>query len=71
MFILALMAIPNNVTGRLCFLFCGGTVFVAGAILYALSKRTHHHIPDFIEEITTGAPLEDETEPDTVKTAVD
>lgn len=38
-FVLLLVLIPNTLTGRLCFLFCGGTVFIVGAILYRLSKR--------------------------------
>jgi len=32
-FILLLALIPNTLTGRLCFLFCGGVIFAAGAIL--------------------------------------
>jgi Na+/proline symporter len=32
-FILLLTLIPNPLTGRLCFLFCGGMIFAAGAIL--------------------------------------
>ena len=38
-FILLLIAIPNSITGRLAFVFCGGTIFAAGAVLLARSKR--------------------------------
>jgi solute:Na+ symporter, SSS family len=38
-FILLLMLIPNRPTGRLAFLFCGGVIFTAGAILFTKSKR--------------------------------
>jgi len=38
-FILLLMAIPNRLTGRLAFLFCGGIMFGVGALLYWISKR--------------------------------
>ncbi|HYD85288.1 MAG TPA: hypothetical protein VEA63_14580 [Opitutus sp.] len=38
-FILALMLIPNPLIGRLCFLFCGGTIFLAGAILFKAGKE--------------------------------
>lgn len=38
-FILLLMFIPNRLTGRLCFLFCGGVIFTIGAILFGISKR--------------------------------
>jgi SSS family solute:Na+ symporter len=37
-FILLLMFIPNKFTGRICFLFCGGVIFTAGAVLFSLSK---------------------------------
>ncbi len=60
-FILALTAIPNSATGRLCFVFCGGAVLIAGAVLTVLSRKTRRPVPDFIEEVTTGEPLEDET----------
>lgn len=38
-FILALMLIPNPLLGRMCFLFCGGTIFAAGAILFRAGKE--------------------------------
>ncbi|PTX92340.1 hypothetical protein [Opitutus sp. ER46] len=38
-FVLLLMAIPNGLVGRLCFLFVGGTIGGAGAVLYAISRR--------------------------------
>jgi hypothetical protein len=37
--ILLFIFIPNPPIGRTCFLFCGGTIFFIGAILFALSKR--------------------------------
>ncbi len=37
-FILLLMLIPNSLTGRLCFLFCGGAIFIAGALLHRAGK---------------------------------
>lgn len=37
-FILLLMLIPNSLVGRLCFLFCGGMIFAAGAVLHRLAK---------------------------------
>jgi Na+/proline symporter len=38
-FILLLMAIPNRFIGRLAFFFCGGVMFVVGAILFRIGKR--------------------------------
>lgn len=38
-FILVLMAIPNRFAGRLAFLFCGGTIFTAGWILFRVGRR--------------------------------
>ncbi|MDR3708909.1 MAG: hypothetical protein P4L33_11465 [Capsulimonadaceae bacterium] len=38
-FILLLTAIPNNLTGRLCFVFCGGVVVIAGTILTSISRK--------------------------------
>jgi Na+/proline symporter len=38
-FILLLILIPNPPVGRLCFLFCGGAMFAAGALLYRQGKR--------------------------------
>jgi Na+/proline symporter len=38
-FILCLMFIPNNVVGRLCFLFVGGIVAVVGAVLYLVANE--------------------------------
>jgi SSS family solute:Na+ symporter len=38
-FILLLMAIPNNLDGRLAFLFCGGVMFGVGFWLFSISKR--------------------------------
>lgn len=43
-FILLLMAIPNNGSGRLQFLFCGGVMFVVGWILFRKSKRSENEI---------------------------
>lgn len=38
-FILLLMLIPNRFTGRLAFLFCGGAMFLAGAVLVRKAKK--------------------------------
>ena len=38
-FVLIMTAVPNPLTGRLAFLFCGGTIFLAGALLRMASKR--------------------------------
>jgi solute:Na+ symporter, SSS family len=38
-FILLLIAIPNTATGRLPFVFCGGTIFSAGALLLRRAKH--------------------------------
>jgi Na+/proline symporter len=38
-FILLLIAIPNSMTGRLAFVFCGGIIFSTGALLFDRSKR--------------------------------
>lgn len=37
--ILLFTLIPNSLSGRACFVFCGGTIFGIGAILFALSRR--------------------------------
>lgn len=34
------LAIPNDLTGRLCFAFCGLFIVAIGGVLYAASKRT-------------------------------
>ena len=38
-FILLLILIPNGLGGRLCFLFVGGVIGVAGAVLYAIANK--------------------------------
>ena len=38
-FILLLMFIPNGLGGRLCFLFVGGVIGLAGAVLYAVANK--------------------------------
>lgn len=38
-FILLLMAIPNGLGGRLCFLFVGGVIGLAGAVLYSVANQ--------------------------------
>jgi solute:Na+ symporter, SSS family len=37
-FILLLILIPNNLIGRLCFVFCGGAIEIMGLILYWRSR---------------------------------
>ena len=38
-FILGLMVLPNTITGRLCFAFCGGVITLVGLILLWLHRR--------------------------------
>jgi SSS family solute:Na+ symporter len=38
-FILLLIFIPNSFVGRMCFVFCGGSIFGIGGVLYLISKR--------------------------------
>ncbi len=38
-FITLLVVIPNAMMGRLCFVFCGGTLLGAGVILYSLAMK--------------------------------
>jgi SSS family solute:Na+ symporter len=45
-FILFLTLIPNSLTGRMCFVFCGGTIFVTGASLYLISRRIEKRIEE-------------------------
>jgi hypothetical protein len=45
-FILLLTLVPNTFKGRLCFVFCGGAIFLAGVILVVAAKqREQHHTP--------------------------
>lgn len=44
-FILLLMLIPNNLTGRLCFLFCGGAIFGVGALIYRAGRVPSPVVP--------------------------
>lgn len=37
--ILLFTLIPNSPAGRVCFIFCGGTIFAMGAILFGISKK--------------------------------
>ncbi len=39
LFVLALVLIPNGLTGKLCFVFCGGSVLTVGLILRSLGRR--------------------------------
>jgi SSS family solute:Na+ symporter len=47
-FILLLTLIPNSFIGRMCFVFCGGTIFSAGAVLYLISRQIEEH-PEIID----------------------
>jgi Na+/proline symporter len=38
-FVLLLIAIPNTMRGRLCFVFCGGVIVATGTILTVLGRR--------------------------------
>ena len=50
-FILLLMLIPNTMQGRLCFLFCGGVITAAGAMLYWRATVQRREL------VTVGEPL--------------
>jgi SSS family solute:Na+ symporter len=43
-FVLLLVLIPNHLTGRLCFVFCGGTIFGMGAILTFIARRAERRL---------------------------
>jgi SSS family solute:Na+ symporter len=43
-FVLLLILIPNLFVGRLCFVFCGGSIFAMGAVLYGISRRMESRI---------------------------
>ena len=49
-FILLLMLIPNSLTGRLCFLFCGGMLAGMGGILYWRSRMKQINPGDLAAE---------------------
>lgn len=38
-FVVLLMAIPNSLVGRSCFLFCGGVILLAGFAMSSLARR--------------------------------
>jgi hypothetical protein len=38
-FVFLMAVIPNTNTGRGCFVFCGGIVFIVGALLNTVSRR--------------------------------
>jgi SSS family solute:Na+ symporter len=38
-FVLLLALIPNDLTGRICFVLCGSLVLAVGALLYGISRR--------------------------------
>ena len=38
-FIVALVLIPNSISGRLCFAFCGGTILLVGGLLVRTARR--------------------------------
>ena len=42
-FVSLLFLLPNGLQGRLCFVFCGGTILITGAILLALARRAPKH----------------------------
>jgi Na+/proline symporter len=43
-FILMLTLIPNSFEGRMCFVFCGGTILGVGVVLHAVSKKIERRI---------------------------
>jgi Na+/proline symporter len=58
-FVLLLMAIPNSLAGRLCFLFCGGAIFIAGAIQSLLARKLRREAADpQIQEGLTAVPVQ-------------
>jgi Na+/proline symporter len=42
-FILLMIFIPNALNGRIAFIFCGGTIFLMGAILHTVGRRKRAH----------------------------
>ncbi len=53
-FIMLLTLIPNSPLGRLAFIFCGGTIFTVGGILYLISRRIERQIKKHPEIIETA-----------------
>ncbi len=51
-FILLMILIPNNLTGRLCVLFVGGSIFAMGAVLHWKSKRIEWDISDVPDPVS-------------------
>jgi SSS family solute:Na+ symporter len=43
-FVLLLVLIPNHLTGRLCFVFCGGAIFGMGGILTLMARREERRL---------------------------
>ena len=42
-FVTLLCLIPNEMHGRMCFVFCGGTILIVGGLLYGLSRLAPKH----------------------------
>lgn len=49
-FVLALTAIPSGAAGRASFLFVGGTIASAGAVLYAIARRKRRAVDEAARE---------------------
>lgn len=49
-FITVLAVLPNPVWGRMCFVFCGGSILALGTILYLISRMTGAAAEPLIEE---------------------
>ncbi len=49
-FILLLTLIPNTPRGRMCFIYCGGIVFISGWILYGLSVSKRRQKAEMVLE---------------------
>ncbi len=57
LFVLALMAIPNPLIGRLAFLFIGGVIAVGGLVLYLVAKRKRREVAEHQVTADMGSPL--------------
>jgi solute:Na+ symporter, SSS family len=54
-FVLLLMLVPNGLMGRLCFLFVGGTIGGAGAVLYRVANKKRLQLADLAAAASTSA----------------
>jgi SSS family solute:Na+ symporter len=57
-FVLLLVLIPNHLTGRLCFVFCGGAIFGMGGILTLMARREERRLaagPEIPSSLSSSA----------------